>query len=76
MTSDYHYSLNWTKDDHDDFDVVAEFIFQVRASSLAGLCKVTYSSRGLVQDQYYYITMTFRTSPRYAFTFISTPHSL
>ena len=39
--------MNWTKDDRDYFDVVAEFIFQVRVSSnsQAGSHKVTHSNR-------------------------------
>jgi hypothetical protein len=66
---------NWIKDDRDGFDVVAEFIFQVGASSQTGSCSVTYSNRGPTRGQYYYIITTFRTSSRYASVFVLVPRS-
>jgi len=67
---------NWTKDDHDGFDAVAEYVFQVRASYQAGSCKVTYSTRGPTRVQYYYTITTFRISSGYAFVLVTIPHSL
>lgn len=63
--------INWTKDDRDDFDVVAEFIFQVRASSQLDSYGITRSNRGRTRSQYYFTTTIFRTSSRYVSVSIS-----
>jgi hypothetical protein len=62
----YHLLTGWAKDDRDRFDVVADFIFQVRASFFGNSwCKFTRFNRDPTRIPCYYITMTFKTFSKY-----------
>jgi hypothetical protein len=69
---------NWTKDDRDGFDVVAEFIFQVRKILLRmdDTREQTQFSRDPRRNQCYYIITTFKTFFRYDCTLTPISRSL
>ena len=68
---------NWTKDDRDGFDIVAEFIFQVGNTLLcmSGSEEQTQLNRDPRRNRYYCTTMTSKTFSRYVCTLALIPRS-
>ena len=67
--------MNWIKDDRDSFDVVAEFIFQVRTSSWNSWYELTHFNRDLTRNPFCCTMMTFKTFSKYVCILVLIPHS-